>query len=378
MKAIINTNIVMPEYMIANASILIDGDKIIDFGKKVKIPTGTEIIDANGLFTGPGLIDIHTHAGGNEHFHEKPVYAAKSNLMAGVTSVMPTLYFSMTADMLIENAKRILDARDSGEAPNIIGLYMEAPYMNPKFGAHRESNPWRGDIKRESYISLLEEFGSEVKVWGIAPERENIEDFVKDALKFNPSTIFSVAHSEAEPHHIEPLKKYGLKLATHHTNATGTVHKHPECRGVCVDETVWYNDDIFAELICDRMGIHVDPYLQRLIRKIKGDDKIILISDGSVSDGDVPEGYEEATDIGFDPTGEIDGSKMVLPEACRNIMFHTGASLCQAFKFASTNPARLLKLDNIGEIAIGKAADLIMVDALFDVKHVIFKGNTIR
>ncbi len=378
MKAIINTNLIMPDYMIANAAILIDGDRIIDYGKKLTIPEGTEIIDADGLFTGPGLIDIHTHAGGNEHFHEKPVFCARANLEAGVTTVMPTLYFSMNADTLIENAKRIIDARDSGEAPNIKGLYMEAPYMNPKFGAHRDSNPWRGDIKRENYISLLEAFGKEVLVWGVAPERENIEEFVKDALKANPSAIFSVAHSEAEPHDIEKLRKYGMKLATHHTNATGTIQKHPECRGVCVDETVWYNDDMYAEMICDRMGIHVDPYLQRLIRKIKGDDKVILISDGSVSDGEVPKGYEEATDIGWDPTGEIDGSKMVLPEACRNIMFHTGASLCQAFKFGATNPARLLKFDDVGEIAVGKLANLVMVDALFGVKHVFFRGEQIK
>ena len=255
---------------------------------------------------------------------------------------------------------------------------MEAPYMNPKFGANRENNPWRGDICREDYIELLETIGVFVRVWGVAPERENIETFIEDALKVNPNAVFSVAHSEADPYRIARLKKYGLKLATHHTNATGTLNKYPECRGVCVDEAVWYDDDIYAEIICDKVGIHVDPYMQRLVRKIKGDDKVILIADAGLYDSPPPLGYEEATDIIFDCMGEISGTMIVLPNACRNMMFHTGASLCQAFKFASTNPARMLSLSDRGEIGKGKLANLIVTDALFDVKHVFLNGSQIK
>ena len=366
--------------MIPDGVILIENDIIADFGKgkDVKIPAEAEIIDANGLFTGPGLIDIHTHAGDGWDFPSHPKEAAYENLKNGTTTVLPTLYFSRTKEELLLQAAKILATVNAGEAPNIRGLYMEAPYMNPKFGANRENNPWRGPINREDYMPLLESFGKYVKVWGIAPERDRIEEFVEDALKINPTVIFSVAHSEAAPYQIERLKKYGLKLATHHTNATGTLNKYPECRGVCVDETVWYNEDLYAEMICDKVGIHVDPYMQRLIKKIKGDNKLILISDAGVDDGPTPPGYEEATDIIFDETGEISGFKKTLSVACRNVMFHTGASLCQAFKYASTNPARLLGFDDVGEIAIGKRADLIITDALFGVKTVILGGKTVK
>ena len=367
----------MSDHMIADGAIVMDGDKIVDIGKNIKVGSA-ECIDAKGLFTGPGLIDIHTHAGDNQFFFENPVAASRFLLENGVTDVLPTLYFAMNSKQLIESAKTIQAAKDSGEAPNILGFYMEAPYMNPKFGCDRENNPWKNDIRREDYIELLDAIGDKVKVWGVAPERENIDMFMKDALLKNPRAVFSVAHSEADPYQIERLKKYGLKLATHHTNATGTLNKYPECRGVCVDEAVWYNDDIYAELICDKVGIHVDPYMLRLVKKIKGEDKIILISDSYVSDGPVPLGYEEATDIGFDNSGEIAGSKMVLSGACRNMMYHTGSSICQIFKYASINPAKLLGLEDRGELGIGKKANIIITDALFDVKHVFINGNQIK
>jgi len=249
--------------------------------------------------------------------------------------------------------------------------------MNVKYGSNSTSSPWRGAIKREDYMPLLEAFGKNVAVWGIAPEREGIEWFVIDALKFNPKAIFSVAHSEAHPYDIEKLKKYGLKLATHHTNATGKSND-PGVRGVCVDEAVWYNDDIYAEMISDSLGIHVKPYMQRLIRKIKGDDKLILISDAAVEYGETPPEFAEATDILFNVKGEISGFKKELAVCCKNVMFHTGASVSQAFKFASTNPAKVLGFDDVGEIAIGKRANLIVIDGLFNVKKVVFEGNLVK
>ena len=133
MKAIFNTQIILPEYMIPDGVILIDDGKIVNFGKAkdVKIPEGAELIDAGGLFTGPGLIDIHTHAGDGWDFPSHPMEAALENLKNGTTTVLPTLYFSRTKDELIEQAERILAVWEAGKTPNIRGIYMEAPYMNP-------------------------------------------------------------------------------------------------------------------------------------------------------------------------------------------------------------------------------------------------------
>lgn len=377
--AITNTTIIMPDYMIPDGTIVIEDGIIVDFGKKINT-NGMETISADGAYTGPGLIDIHTHADGDTFFTEDAPKVAKRLLSHGITDVMPALYFSAPCDELIEQINYIKKCAESGEAPNIIGLYMEAPYMNPKFGCNKENNPWRFDIDKKDYMPLLEAGGDFVKVWVLAPERDNIEDFVVDAKKINPNVVFSVGHSEASPANIEALIPYGLKLATHHLNATGRIEKYPECRSACVDETALYNDSIYVELICDKVGIHVEPYLLRYVKKVKGDDKIILISDAYVDHGPIPDGelYEGANDINFDFTGEIAGSKMILDGPCRNMMIHTGASLCQVFKYASTNPAKMLSLSDRGIIAKGKKANLITVDAEFNVKSVYLNGTKVK
>jgi len=377
--AIVNTHIVMPDHLIPGGTIVIEDGKILDFGKKI-CTEGMEVIDAKGAYTGPGLIDIHTHADGETFFHEDAVKAAQTLLQHGVTDVMPALYFSANGEELVRQIKFVRDAMNSGKADNIIGLYMEAPYLNPNFGCNRESNPWRDVVAKEKFQKIVDEAYDIAKVWCIAPERENIEEFVDYVRSKNPNAVFSVAHSEAEPSQIERFIPMGLKLATHHTNATGTLNRYPECRSACVDETALYNHEIYTELICDKVGIHVDPYMLRLIKKIKGDDRIILIADAFVEHGPIPDGdlYEGADDINFDFAGEIAGSKMILDGPCRNMMVHTGASICQVFKYASTNPARLLSLPDRGVIKKGNVANLITVSAEFEIQSVYLGGKKVK
>ena len=375
MTAIVNATLVMRDHLIEDATLLMGDGKILAFGADVQIPEGCTIVDAGGLYVGPGLVDIHTHAGGDHWFYEAPLEAAKHHLRHGTTTVLATLYFNMTGQELVENTRIIQQAMTQPEGANIAGFYTEAPYMNPKFGCDRENNPWKGPIRREEYMPILEQMGADAKVWVVAPERENIESFVADAKAVNPNVRFAVGHSEASPAQIEALVPMGLCIGTHHTNATGDLPKYPECRGVCVDEAVNYNRDIYAELICDSRGIHVDPYMQRLIRRIKGEDRLILISDACVFDGPVPPGYEGVTDILFDHSGEIAGSKLTLEVACRNMMKHTGASIVDVFRYASYNPSRAVGFTDRGEIAVGKRADLVITDHRMQIHNVILKGE---
>ena len=377
MLAIKNATLVMKDHLIPEAVLFVEDGRIAGFGEMrvTPIPEGCEVFDAEGLYVGPGLVDIHTHAGGGHWFYEEPDKAAQFNLANGTTTVLPTLYFNMNSQQLVEQAKLVQEAMKTEACCNIAGFYMEAPYMNPKFGADRENNPWKGPICKDEYQPVIDQVGTDAKVWVVAPERENIEQFVIDAKKANPTVRFSVGHSEASPRQIEALMPYGLCLGTHHTNATGDLPKYPECRGVCVDETVNYNRDIFAELICDSRGIHVDPYMLRLVRKIKGEDRIVLISDACVFDGPVPPGYDGVTDINFDFEGEIAGSKLTLNVACRNMMKHTGASIVDVFRYASLNPSKAVGFEDRGEIRKGLRADLVICDHQMNIKSVILKGE---
>ena len=380
MLAIKNATLVMPDHYIEDATLLIEEGKILDFGRRITIPQGAEVLDVDGAYVGPGLFDIHTHADGEILFTDDPVKAASTLLDHGVTDVLPALYYSMDADAYVRAIRLIRSAMESGKANNIIGLYMEGPYLNPKYGCNRESNPWKGPVCREDYQKVVDEAGDLARVWCIAPEREGLDEFVECAKAKNPRAVFSVAHSEATPQDIARFKPYGLRLATHHTNATGTLSRYPECRTACVDEAALYDGDMYTELICDKVGIHVDPFMLRLVRRIKGDERIILIADALVAHGPMPDGelYQGADDINFDFAGEIAGSKMILDGPCRNMMKHTGASICQVFRYASTNPATLLGLSDRGCIKKGNIANLTVVNHRFHVLHTVLHGGIVK
>ena len=381
MKAIINAELVMRDHLIPEAVLFMEDGKIAGFGemRTTPIPEGCEIIDAEGKYVAPGLVDIHTHTGGEHQFWQDPIPAAQFHLDHGTTTVLPASYARLTKEQYIQMAANIREAMAAPGGENIGGMYLEGPYINPAYGSNRAANPWNEKpIIPEDYEPMIEACADLARVWGLGPEQENVESFVKAAHAANPNTRFAVTHSEATPQQIEKLMPYGLCIGTHHTNATGTIVNYPECRGVCVDEAVNYNRDIYAELICDSRGIHVDPYMLRLVRKIKGDDRIILISDRTYGDAPKPEGYENVDDINFDKWGDIAGSKLTLEVACRNWMKHTGASIVDCFKVASYNSARAVGFTDRGEIRQGLRADLVFTDHKMNISKVILGGEVVR
>ena len=151
MIAIKNATLVMRDHLIPEAVLFIEDDIIAGFGemRNTPIPDGCEIFDAEGLFVGPGLIDIHNHAGGGHWYYDEPIEAAQFNLKHGTTTNLACLYFNMNGQQLVEQIATVQAAMKTPEGASIAGFYMECPYMNPKFGADRENNPWKGPIKKE-------------------------------------------------------------------------------------------------------------------------------------------------------------------------------------------------------------------------------------
>lgn len=148
---------------------------------------------------------------------------------------MPALYYNLSKQEYLDAITKIDSAVSTGEFPNFAGYYMEGPFLNPNYGCDRENNKWKADIEESQYRDILNLVLKTAKVWCVAPERTGVEDFVKTVKSEIPEIVFSVAHSEATPKQIENLIPYGLRLGTHHTNATGTLENYPECRGVYVD-----------------------------------------------------------------------------------------------------------------------------------------------
>ena len=379
-RAVINANIVLLDNIIYGGALIIEDNRIscVTTSDNLVIPDNAEIIDADGLYVGPGFVDIHSHGAKGKFIYDEPEETTTHFLKSGHTTILSAFYDDLDSIGMIKAAENIKNARKNGVSSKIIeGIYMEGPYMNFKYGAEAQNKKWNPhEINFDDYSRLVETLGDFAKVWVVAPERDGIEDFVKYIKKINSKAVISVGHSEATPGQIRDLKKYGLKLQTHCMDATGRVGEGDAIRRCGPDEECLLDDNMYAELICDSMGIHVDPDMMKLIYKVKTKDKIVLITDSTASDGTASEMYPDADDLNFDNQGMISGSKLTLDAACRNMMKHTSCGITDAFVMASYNPACILGLDNeIGSIVPGKRANLVFADSNFNVKRVMLDGK---
>ena len=150
MKAWIHTNLILEDGILWDGAILWENDRIVALGSMddIKIPEETEVLDAQGLYTAPGLIDIHNHGGPDFLFHEDPVHCAEFFLMHGQTTVLPTFYCNLTLQQMLDGLRKIKNAARQGAGRSIGGIYMEGPYMNGT-GSNQKYILWDGAIKQE-------------------------------------------------------------------------------------------------------------------------------------------------------------------------------------------------------------------------------------
>ena len=380
MLCIENAKVVLENGILWNGAILIEDGRIRWVGDRAdaKIPRGTKKIDAGGLYVGPGFVDLHVHAAGKTSLSTDPLAGAEYYLRSGTTSILPTPAYRMTKEQYVEAFDRVRKAMASGGIGKcIVGMYMEGPYINAKYGAASHTSPWQGPIRAEDYEPLVDAAGDLVKVWMVAPEREGILSFVQYAKKKNPALRFSVGHSEATPDQIAALKPYGLDHLTHCMDATGRVSLWDGTRGSGPDEACFLDRDMFAELISDSGAVHVSAWLQMLILQNKGLDRVVLITDASTVYDDAPEDLaKKYDDLNFNSLRQLSGSHLTMAQACRNIMTHTNCGIAQAFLLASRNPARAIGMDReIGTIEAGKRANLVFTDDTFRIQRVMLEGE---
>ena len=389
MLCIKNSRIILKDSILENHVILIEDDlihSIIPYSQytvlkdKDKNKEKTNIVeyDAKGRYLGPGLIDIHNHGADGVWFHEDPEKACMYHLKNGTTSMLATTLIRPTHKQMTEDICTIVNAvkvPDSIASKTIIGINMEGPYMNPKYGAFKEYS--RLPVKNE-YDEYLEKAEGMIKIWTIAPEMEGVTEFVNDISesKKDEPIIFSAGHSEATTDMLKALLNKGLKLQTHGCCATGCYPSKPIYEGtkeVDFDLACWLIDDITIELIADSKGIHVREDMLKLIYKIKGRDRLILVTDSTNFTKD-----NNSTDVNILNGTDLAGSALTLNVACFNMMKHTGISIYDALYMASYMPAKLLGIDDIkGSIEPGKKANLILFDDLMKIYEVWLDGQMI-
>ena len=381
MYAITNTRLILEDGIIFDGRLLFEGDRIVKVGreKDVEIPEGACVIDARGKYTAPGFIDIHCHGAGKFNFNEDPLGNAEHFLRHGETTVLPTLYMNLTAEQMVEGVQKIVEASKAGAGRIMEGVYMEGPYMGA-FGSFQDGIVWTKPIDEAAYRPLVDAIAPWVRVWAIDPSREGIDGFMRYVKSRNPKAIFALGHSRASAAECRAVADLGVKVQTHHGDSGKRAGRAQGTVGAGCDEFTLYNPDMYAELICDEVGVHVEPDMVKMVVRTKGVERMILISDSMCDKfgykNNEAEGIVYGPDLNYDDRGWLAGSHLTLDNACRNLMTHTGYGLCHAVRFVTANPARMLGMfDEIGSLAPGKRANLVIMDDAVRIDTVILRGE---
>ena len=350
--------VVLPDRVAERGALAVKDGVIAFAGDRgdLSSPVGEEF-ELDGSLIAPGFVDIHCHAGGAVWVHEDPEAASRHHLAHGTTSMLCTVYRGFTTDEYLDFIGKIKEA--SLECPNIKGVHLEGPYLNPRYGA--ESSEDGDKPVRDDYMKLAAT--GFVKQWTSAPEVKGVCDFIKDIASLG--IVPSIGHSSASYGEVCEAVKRGAKIVTHLFDATGTAITPTRYDGtieVSFDSAVLLQDDMYYEVICDREGLHVRPEMLRLAAKTVGYERLIAVTDACA--GDDSEGEVNIVD------GEIYGSLLTMDRVAKNL-HAAGFSLPEVFTMTSTTPAKVIGLERTGSLAEGYAADVAVLDSDFNVKNVL-------
>ena len=376
MKAIVNGKIILPGEIIEGQALLFD-EKIEGFAPCDKV-TAEEVIDAQGGFVSPGLIDIHIHGYLGEDVsdgsEEGLIKMAEGIAQNGVTAWLPT-----TMTVSYEELRRAFDAvrklskrENNPRGAQMLGVNAEGPFINPsKKGAQAVEHI------RPADANFLIENSDIIRLFTIAPEMPGALECIREVAEKTNLRI-SMGHTAANYEEAKAGIEAGVRHATHLFNAmTPLNHRDPGVVGAALAD-----DRVMTEMIADTFHISADLF--GLVAKVKGDN-LILITDctraGGLADGEYTLGGQPIFVKGIEcrlKDGTIAGSVLRLNNAVRNVRDHTNLPLEQIVRMASLNPARAIGVaDRKGSLEAGKDADIVLTDADFQVQRTIIGGETV-
>ena len=363
MKFYHNGVIVTDGKEITNLGILVENGKIVDLLPTV--PEGAEVIDLKGDYILSGLIDLHCHGGDGFEFidgTEEAIFGAcRLHAEHGTRVLYPTI--SATNYDTMVRALEALEACRERMPLEIPGVHLEGPYLAPEMCGAQDTNVIRLPDPKE-YEALYERFGSLIARWSYAPERDADGRFLVFLREkgITPAT----AHSSAEYSHMTEALAGGNRLVTHLYSCTSTITRHGGFRHLGVIESAFLLDDIYVETIAD--GCHLPPELLRMIVKIKGVDRVCLVTDairfGGLTDGEVGGNVPYVIEDGVAKL--IDRSAFAGSIATADVLIartvKAGFSLPDTVRMMTETPARLMGLVSKGRIAKGYDADFTVLD----------------
>ena len=335
-------------------------------------------LDATDCYVLPGFIDVHVHGGAGYDTMDASVesLAGMAQFFArhGVTAFLPT---SMTAPhaAIIEAVATVAQWQTQPiTGARSLGVHVEGPYISPQFPGAQPA----AYIRPPSLSELAELLAAgPVRMITLAPEVAGASEFISTALRQGVICVWG--HTDATYEVCVRAAALGVTQATHTYNAMRAFnHRQPATVGATLAL-----DSIYAQMIAD--NIHVHPAAMKILARGKGIARTILITDAMRAAGLPPGDY----DLGRQTVtvkdgvcqladGTLAGSILTMERALANFIAATGLSLAEAWPVTSRTPAQSLGLaQQMGSIAPGYQADLVLLDAQLDVVATVVGGQIV-
>ncbi|MEU6126407.1 N-acetylglucosamine-6-phosphate deacetylase [Streptomyces sp. NPDC047123] len=369
-KVLAGAQVVLPTGTLTDGRVIVDGTRIAG-----SAPRDAETVDLTGHWLVPGFVDIHNHGGGGASFTsgtvEDVLKGVHTHRLHGTTTVVASTVTG-EMDFLIQRAGVLSELAEQGD---IAGIHFEGPFISPcRKGAHSESllrDPDPADVRK-----LLDAARGRAKMFTLATELPGGIDSVR--LLAEHGVIAAVGHTDASYEQTAEAIDAGATVATHLFNAMPPLgHRAPGPITALLED-----ERVTVELIND--GTHLHPAAFELAFHHAGAARVALITDAmdaaGFGDGRYMLGPLEVevkdSVARLVEGGSIAGSTLTLDRAFKRSVTVDKLSVEDTVRALSANPARLLGMyDTVGSLEPGKDADLVVLDASFDVKGVMRKGE---
>ena len=377
LRVIQGARLILPDEVFTG-SIGIDNGRIV-FISREPYAASAEVIDGTNLTVLPGFIDVHIHgangvdtmdADGND-LTRASVWLASQ----GVTGWMPTLVPG-PVDEYKRAVSAIEQAHTSGKGVRILGVHYEGPFVNSEQCGALRTQFFRTYSGIEDIDDLPTVQFPGKQLMTLAPEIDGGIELIKELTR--RGWIVSIGHTRADFDVLDQALAAGARHMTHFMNAMSPLHhRSPGPVG-------WglLHDDVTCDVIAD--GVHLDPRTLKLLMKIKGPERLVLISDAIAAAGlgdGVYNIWNESITVKDGRTsnerGSIAGSVISMLDAVR-LMRNLGVPQVDLARISATNPARLLGIEKeCGSIEAGKRADLVALDEEGNVRFTIVGGEVV-
>ncbi len=377
MKAIINGTVYTPDHVLAPGTVLIEEERITAVGSAdgLTAPPGAEVIDAKGMAVVPGFIDLHLHGLMGHDAMGPDLAQVIHDLPAfGVTAFLGTTLTLPRDETLaaLEAMAEVLGTPLSGA--QCVGIHLEGPFLSPDRPGMATPD-WFEPLTWEGFQTFQRAARGHICMVTFAPE-------VGEAMACIPRLIGAgvvpvIGHSNATFEQVAQAVQLGLSHATHTFNAMRPLHhREPGVVGA-----VMYFDQIVAQLIAD--GVHVHPAVMAILLRVKGLERVALVSDAAPLAG-LPDGeyeWEHKSVFVRDGScrladGTLAGAHSLLDTGVRNLVSLVGLSLEQALAPATRVPARILGLRK-GRLTAGYDADVVLLDSDLRPALTLVKGEIV-